>query len=55
MHILVKPVYDCDNMQIPLVGSARNEEPLVNAWVNWRWSKVFVGWDMGKLIRCNTA
>jgi len=38
-----------------LVGSSRNEEPLVDTRVNWSWSKVFMGWDVWELIWGNTA
>jgi len=38
-----------------LVGSTRDEEPLVDARINWGRSKVFVGWDVWELIWGNTA
>jgi hypothetical protein len=39
----------------PLVGSARNEEPLVDAWVNWSGGKLLVGGNLRKLVRVDTA
>lgn len=38
-----------------LVGGTGDEEPLVNAWVNWRRGEVLVGWDRRKLVRVDTA
>jgi hypothetical protein len=38
-----------------LVGSAGDEEPLVNAWIDWRRGKVLVGWNGRKLVRVDTA
>ena len=38
-----------------LVGSTRDEEPLVNAWVDWCRGKILVGWNGRKLVRVDTA
>lgn len=37
-----------------LVGSARDEEPLVNAGVNWRGVEVLVLRNVGELLRRDT-
>ncbi|KAB8302449.1 hypothetical protein EYC80_005859 [Monilinia laxa] len=42
-------------MDFDLSGSTRDEEPLVNAWVDRSRSKVLVGWDGRKLAGFNTA
>lgn len=33
-----------------LGSSAGDEEPLVNGWVNWCWSKALVLWDRWELL-----
>lgn len=33
-----------------LVGSARDEEPLVDGWVDWGWGQLLVGWDVWELL-----
>ena len=38
-----------------LVGSTGDEEPLVNAWVNWGGGEVLVGWNGRKLVMVDTA
>jgi len=38
-----------------LSSGSRDEEPLVNAWVNWCWGEVLVLRDRWKLIRGDTA
>jgi hypothetical protein len=38
-----------------LGGGTRDEEPLVNAWVNWSRSQVLTRGNVGKLVRTNTA
>lgn len=42
-------------MTFALSGSTRDEEPLVNAWIDRSRSKVLVGWDGRKLAGVNTA
>lgn len=38
-----------------LSGSTRDEEPLVNAWVDWCSWKCLVGRDRWELLRSNVA
>jgi hypothetical protein len=38
-----------------LSRSSRDEEPLVNAWVDRSRGKVLVGWDLRKLVGVDTA
>jgi hypothetical protein len=38
-----------------LVGSTGDEEPLVNAWIDWGRGNVLVGWNGRELVRVDTA
>lgn len=38
-----------------LSSGTRDEEPLVDAWVNWSWRKGLVLWNRRKLVRGDTA
>lgn len=38
-----------------LVGGTGDEEPLVNAWVDWRRGKGLVGWNRRKLVRADAT
>jgi len=38
-----------------LCSSTRDEEPLVDAWVNWSRGNVLVLWDGRKLVWVDTA
>jgi hypothetical protein len=49
------PEIACIPSRPTLVGSTGDEEPLVNARVNWCRGKVLVGWDSRKLVRGDTA
>lgn len=37
------------------VGSTGDEEPLVNAWVDWCRGQGLIGWNGGKLVRVDTV
>lgn len=38
-----------------LVGSTGDEEPLVDAWVDWCRGEVLIEWNGRKLVRVDTA
>lgn len=38
-----------------LGGCARDEEPLVDGWVNWSWCKMLALWNWWQLVRADTS